>query len=152
MIDVDAGLFTVAVFQDAAWAQNAIEALTQAGFAAASFTIIAKETPAVSALVERTFGQPGERLDLAALGAVIATGPLVGALQGAARDLPKLGLTGTLNRVGFQSHDCRIFEVLTGRGGVLVAIHNESRVSDALAICHSYGGDNAAIGAWRGRV
>jgi hypothetical protein len=73
-------------------------------------------------------------------------------LQGSANDLAKLGLAGTMRRVGFQAHDARIFETLTGRGGVLVAIRNEPRAADALAILHSYGGGNAAIGAWTGRV
>ena len=77
---------------------------------------------------------------------------MVAALQGTGRDLPKLGLSGTMRRVGFQPHDGRIFEVLTARGGVLVAIHSEPRAADALAILHSYGGGNAAIGAWTGRV
>jgi hypothetical protein len=152
MVDAEAGLFTVAVFQDAVWAEKAVRALTQAGFVPASLSIVAKNTPDAAALVEKTFGKAGERLELAELGEVVATGPLLGALQGGARDLAGLGLAGTMSRVGFQSHDCRIFETLTGRGGVLVAIHNEPRVSDALAICHSYGGGNAAIGAWRGRV
>ena len=57
-----------------------------------------------------------------------------------------------MRRVGFQAHDGRIFETLTGRGGVLVAIRTEPRAADALAILHSYGGGNAAIGAWTGRV
>jgi hypothetical protein len=83
---------------------------------------------------------------------VLAKGPLVSALQGPSRDLIKLGLAGTMRRVGFQTHDGRIFETLTARGGVLVAIHSEPRAADALAVLHSYGGGNAAIGAWTGRV
>ena len=51
-----------------------------------------------------------------------------------------------------QAHDGRIFETLTGRGGILVAITSEARAADALAILHSYGGGNAAIGAWAGRL
>jgi hypothetical protein len=35
---------------------------------------------------------------------------------------------------------------------VLVSIRSESRAADALAVLHSYGGGNAAIGAWTGRV
>ena len=57
-----------------------------------------------------------------------------------------------MRRVGFQAHDGRIFDALTGKGGVLVAIKSEPRAADALAILHSYGGGNAAIGAWTGRV
>ena|SRR6266545_3703375 len=152
MLEVDTGRFTVAVFQDVAWATKGLDALKQSGFPAESLTIIAKESAEASALIDRTFGSAGERVELAGIGATIARGPLVAALQGPARDLGKLGLAGTMRRVGFQSHDARIFEVLTGRGGVLVGIRTEPRAADALAILHSYGGGNAAIGAWTGRV
>lgn len=152
MIDTATGLFTVAVFQDAAWAAKGLDALKQAGFPPESLAILAKESADVAAVVERTLGAAGARLDLAAVGPVIARGPLVDALQGSARDLTKLGLAGTMRRVGFQAHDGRIFETLTARGGVLVAVRSEPRAADALAILHSYGGGNAAIGAWTGRV
>jgi hypothetical protein len=152
MIHTDTGLFTVAVFQDAAWASKAVAALTGAGFPAELLTILAKETPEAAALIERTFGSTGDRFDLGAAGTVVYRGSLVDVLQGSARDLSKLGLAGTMRRVGFQAHDGRIFETLTGRGGVLVAVRTESRAADALALFHSYGGGNAAIGAWSGRV
>ena len=38
------------------------------------------------------------------------------------------------------------------RQRVLVAIEDAPRAADALAILHSYGGGNAAIGAWGGRI
>jgi hypothetical protein len=152
MVEVDTGRFTVAVFQDVAWAQKGLAALHDAGFPSESITILAKDSADAAALIERTLGAAGEPLELADVGAVRARGPLVAALQGSARDLPTLGLAGTMRRVGFQSHDGRIFELLTGRGGILVAIHSEPRAADALAIFHSYGGGNAAIGAWTGRV
>ena len=152
MIEVETGLFTVGVFQDASWAAKGLDALKQAGFPRDSLAIIAKESADAAALIERTLGSPGERIELAGVGAVLARGPIVDVLQGAARDLPKLGLAATMRRVGFQSHDGRIFDTLVGRGGVLVAIRTEPRAADALAILHSYGGGNAAIGAWTGRV
>lgn len=152
MIETEVGRFTVGVFQDAAWAANGLEALRQAGFPPESLTILAKESPEGAALIEKTFGAAGDRLELPVVGAVVVRGPLVGALQGAARDLTKRGLAGTMQRIGFQAHDGRIFEALAGRGGVLVAIRTEPRAADALAILHSYGGGNAAIGAWTGRV
>jgi hypothetical protein len=152
MTEVETGRFTVAVFQDTPWARKGLDALAQAGFGPESLSIIAKNGPEAASLIERTFGAPGDSIDLAAIGPVMARGPIVEALQGASRDLPKLGLAGTMRRVGFQAHDARIFEVLTGRGGVLVAIRSEPRAADALAIFHCYGGGNAAIGAWTGRV
>ena len=152
MIDVDTARFTVGVFQDVAWAQKGLDALKQIGIPAEALTILAKESPDVGALIERTLGGPGERLETAATGPVLARGPLIEALQGSSRDLQRLGLAGTMRRVGFQSHDGRIFEALTARGGVLVAVHSEPRAADALAVLHSYGGGNAAIGAWTGRV
>jgi hypothetical protein len=115
-------------------------------------TILVKESPEAAAFIARMLGDEASRLELAGLGAVVVRGPLVAALQGPARDLATLGLANTMRRVGFQAHDGRIFETLAGRGGVLVAIHSEPRAADALAILHSYGGGNAAIGAWSGRV
>ena len=152
MIEGETGRFTVGVFQDAAWAAKGLDALKQAGLAQESLTILAKESPEAAALIEKTFGAAGQRLELAGIGAVVMQGPLAEALQGSKRDLARQGLSGTMRRVGFQSHDGRIFETLTARGGVLVAIHSEPRAADALAILHSYGGGNAAIGAWTGRV
>ena len=152
MVEANAGVFTVGVFQDVAWATKGLEALKRAGFPAESLTLMAKESAEASSLVERTLGSPGDKIEAADIGAIVARGPLVAVLQGSAADLKKLGVAGTMRRVGFQPHDARIFEALTGRGGILVAIHNEPRAADALAILHSYGGGNAAIGAWAGRV
>ena len=152
MIEAAVGLFTVGVFQDVAWAAKAIDALRQAGFPPESLTIFAKDTPEAAALIEKALRATGQRLDVAGVGAVVASGPLLDRLQGAAQDLAKLGLAGTMRRAGFQAHDGRIFETLAGRGGILVAIRGEPRAADALAILHSYGGGNAAIGAWMGRI
>lgn len=152
MVDVDAGRFTVGVFQDVAWAAKGLDALKQAGFPAESLTVAGKDTPEIAALIDRTVGAGAERIDLPAIGAVLIRGPLAAALQGEARDLKTLGIGRTMRRVGFQAHDARIFEALLGRGGVLVAIRTEPRAADALALLHSYGGGNAAIGAWTGRV
>ena len=152
MVEAAASLFTVGVFQDVAWAQKGVEALKQAGFPQESLTILAKEGAEVAGLIERALGAAGDRLELVSVGAVLARGPLVEALQGTHRDLPKIGLSGAMRRVGYQPHDGRIFEALAERGGVLVAIRSEPRAADALAILHSYGGGNAAIGAWTGRL
>ena len=152
MVDVDTGLFTIGVFQNAEWAAKGINALRAARFPAEAFSMIAKDEPAVAALVEQTCGGAPERLEVAFVGPIVARGPLVAALQGDSRDFAKLGIAATMRRVGYQPHDGRIYETLVGRGGVLVAIKSDPRASDALAILMSYGGGNAAIGAWGGRV
>jgi hypothetical protein len=152
MIQIEPGRFTVCVFQDVAWAQKGLQALQRAGFPPESLTIIAKDSPEVARLIQDSLGSGGDNVQLASIGASLARGPLVGALQGPSGDLANLGLAGTMRRVGFQPHDGRIFDTLTARGGILVAIRSEARAADALAILHSYGGGNAAIGAWGGRV
>jgi hypothetical protein len=150
-LDVETGRFTVGVFQDIAWAEKGVEALRRQGIAVESLSILGKASPELSSFIERTLGAP-ESLDVHDLGPALARGPLVAVLQGSDQGLTKAGIAGTMRRVGFQAHDGRIFHVLTGRGGVLVAIHSEPRAADALAVLHSYGGGNAAIGAWTGRV
>ena len=152
MVENDVALFTVGVFQDLAWAQKGIDALIRAGFPVESLTILAKDGPDAAAFIQRALGAPAERIDLAGIGAALGRGSLVPVLQGQGTDLAKLGLAGTMRRVGFQAHDGRIFDALTARGGVMVAIQGDPRAADALAILHSYGGGNAAIGAWTGRL
>ena len=152
MQDVATGRFTVGVFQDVAWAQKGIDALKKAGLPPEALSVMAKEAPDAAKLIEQVFGVAGDRLETAATGPILARGPLVAALKGPSDDIARLGIAGTMRRVGFQAHDGRIFEVLTARGGVLVAILSEPRAADSLAILHSYGGGNAAIGAWTGRV
>ena len=152
MIDSSVGLFTIGVFQDVSWAEKGIQALRAQNFPAEALSFIAKDTPDVAALADRTFAGAVPTLDVRGLGVVRARGPLVDALQGADQQLTRQGLAASARRAGFQAHDGRIFETLTARGGVLVAVSSEARASDALAVLHSYGGGNAAIGAWAGRV
>jgi hypothetical protein len=149
---IDQGRFTVAVFQDAGWARRGVDALVRDGFVPASITILALDSTPSSELIESRLGGPPDRLELKALGTVVAKGPLVVALQGEDQGLSTLGLGATIGRAGFLKHDGYIFETLTGRGGVLVGVRSEPRAADVLARLHAYGGGNAAIGAWTGRV
>lgn len=148
---VDQGRFTVGVFQDVDWARRGLAALLRDGFPAESLTILANESPDAAALIEAVLGRP-ERIDVKPLGPAVARGPLVQALQGNDQGLAASGLSATIGRAGFQRHEGFIYEALARRGGVLVAIRSEPRAADALATLHAYGGGNAAIGAWTGRV
>ena len=152
MIETSRGLFTIGVFQDVAWAEKGLQALKAQGFTPEIISIIAKDSPEAAALIERTMGTAATTLDIHGVGLTRARGPLVAALQGSGGELTKHGISATARRVGFQGHDGRIFETLTSRGGVLVAVTSDARAADALALMHSYGGGNASIGAWSGRV
>ena len=145
-------MVTMGVFQDVEWADRGIGALVDDGFDTASLSVLAKQTEQTAALVAARFTDPAARLEVKRLGTVVARGPLVAVLQGSDGALEASGLASVCGRAGFQSHDGHIFETLVGRGGVLVAVHNLPRASDALAKLHAYGGGNAAIGAWVGRV
>lgn len=148
----DSSPFIVGVFQDVSWARRGVEALFHDGFDVDSVTILSLSSPEAAQLIESALGAPADEVELKALGAVVARGPLVGVLQGADAGLTTSGLGATIRRAGFQAHDGLIYETLVGRGGVLVAVCSEPRAADALARLHAYGGGNAAIGAWRGRV
>ena len=151
MSKVDPGRFTVGVFKDVPSAEKGIDALKSHGFPADALSIVARQEEAAT-LVERVFGRPAESRELPGLGAVVAVGSLVEALEGSERDLSHVGLPAAMRRVGFQLHDGQIFEALTLRGGVLVAVRGEARAADALSALHNYGAGNAAIGAWTGRL
>ena len=81
MLDVETGLFTVAVFQDVAWARKGLNALKQIGLAPESLTIIAKDSPDAAALIEQTLGSAGERIEKR--------------VERIRHRLPHLGLAGT---------------------------------------------------------
>ncbi len=152
MTDASTSLFTIGVFQDAAWAEKGINALKAQGFPTDAISFIAKESPETVTLAEKVFAGSVPTLEIRGIGTARARGPLVEVLQGTNGELSRVGLAATARRVGFQTHDGRIFETLTARGGVLVAITSDARAADALALMHSYGGGNASIGAWAGRV
>ena len=84
----------------------------------------------MDALIRDTLGAEPVAVDMKSLGPGSAHGPLVHALDGADGGLRAAGLAGTIGRAGFQAHDGYIYEALTGRGGVLVAVHNEPRAAD----------------------
>lgn len=152
MPEVDASQFTIGVFQDVAWAERGLDALKTQRFPNEALSLVAKDTPENVALIEKRFSAAPVRLDLPRLGPVVAIGSLIEALNGGQPNLVRVGLAAALKRVGFQAHDGQIFEALTGKGGVLVAVKGEPRAADALAVLHSFGGGNAAIGAWTGRL
>ncbi len=152
MPEVEAGRFTIGVFKDVASAERGIDALKRQGFPAEALTVLAKDSPEAASLLQKVFGRVADRLELQGLGTAVGMGTLLPVLDAGAGELAKHGLASTLTKVGFQPHDGRIFETLTSRGGTLVAVRSEPRAADALSTLHCYGGGNAAIGAWTGRL
>jgi hypothetical protein len=150
--EVESGRYTVGVFKDVASAERGIDALKRQGFPAESLTVLAKESPETTDLLQKVFGRTPGRIDVVGVGAAVGGGSLLAVLEPGAGSQVRPGLASGLTRVGFQPHDGRIYETLTGRGGVLVAVRSEPRAADALSTLHCYGGGNAAIGAWTGRL
>lgn len=146
------GLHTVAVFKDLEWARRGADELRRRGFAPEAFSVIAKAGDGLGDWIAGVTGAKASSVTLPRVGEVLAAGPLVETLDAGAGGLGRSGIAATMNKAGFLAHDGQIFETLVSRGGVLVAIRHEPRAADALAVFHSYGGANAAIGAWVGRV
>jgi hypothetical protein len=144
--------YTIGVFKDLAWATRGVDALERQGFPRESLSLIATDTPETAPLLKRLGGRPDALLDLPGLGRCIATGPLIATLQQETSDLTHKGLAVAMKHAGFQAHDGRIYETLAQRGGILIAVRSEPRAADALATLQAYGGGNAAIGAWHGRL
>jgi hypothetical protein len=150
--EVETGRYTVGVFKDVASAERGVEALKRQGFQAEALTMLARESSETSDLLQKVFGRTPGKVDIQGIGIAVADGSLLAALEAAAGGLPDNGLATSLKHAGFQPHDGRIFETLVDRGGVLVAVCSEPRAADALSTLHCYGGGNAAIGAWAGRL
>ena len=152
MAEVETGRYTVGVFKDVPSAERGIEALKRQGFPAEALSLLAKDSPDTIALLQKVFGRMPGKVDVKSVGTAVAMGSLLDALGLAEGELTRSGLANAFKKVGFQPHDGRIFETLTERGGVLVAVRSEPRAADALSTLHCYGGGNAAIGAWTGRL
>ena len=145
-------MFTVAVFADVASADKGLGALQKWGFAPELISVLGKDSPELEALVSRWQTPSTRTCTLRRTGAIRCGGRLIDVLDGEASELAALDLGGTLRRAGFQPHDAHIYETLVARCGVLVAVDSEPGAADALTVFHNYGGGNAAIGAWHGRV
>ncbi len=144
-------LHTVAVFADLASAKLGVDALlTRHGIAPATLSLLARDAPDTVAWMTGVLGQAPTAVEAQVVGAVQCAGPLASESWAAA--LAAEGIEGLMYTAGFQAHDGRIFTRLVERGGVMVAVTSASRAADVLAVMHNFGGGNAAIGAWRGRV
>jgi hypothetical protein len=145
-------IHVVGVFQDADWAKRGLEALLRDGFHPDTLTVMASSSLQTSSIFGDLLAHEPRTFVVPEIGPVAAAGPLLTALEGDDEGLQRRGLTATIRRAGFQAHDGQIFQRLMVRGGVLVGVTSEPRAADALGRLLSYGGGNAAIGAWSGKV
>ena len=152
MPQVEAARYTIGVFKDVASARSGINALVRHGFPTDALSVAGTASEAVETLLADVCSQAVDRLEIPGIGQLVGAGSLLTDLGGGTSSAPTAGLAAALCRVGFQPHDGQIYEALIQRGGVLVAVRGEVRAADAMSVLHNYGGGNAAIGAWLGRL
>jgi len=156
----------VAVFDDRRDAQDAIEALRDAGFSADSISFMARDRDTAGRLADDTGtdmaagaatgalaggllgGVAGWLVGIGALaipgvGPIIAAGPIAAALGGAALGAAGGGIIGALTGAGVPEHEARFYDEEFRRGGIVVTVHAAGRYTEAERILHEYGGRDA---------
>jgi hypothetical protein len=153
----------VAVFDDRTDAQDAINALRDAGFMADNISILARDRDEAGRLAEDTGasvaagaatgalaggllgGVAGWLVGIGALaipgvGPIIAAGPLAAAIGGAAIGATGGGIIGALTGVGVPEEDARYYDTEFKRGGIVVTVQAHGRYDEARTIMRQYGG------------
>jgi len=153
----------VAVFEDRDDAQDAINALRDAGFMADDISILARDRDTAGQLAEDTGaevaagaatgalaggllgGVAGWLIGIGALaipgvGPIIAAGPLAAALGGAAIGATGGGIIGALTGVGIPEDEAKYYDTEFRRGGIVVTLQARGRYDEARAILREYGG------------
>jgi hypothetical protein len=153
----------VAVFDDRSDAQDAINALRDAGFMADDISILARDRDTAGRLAEDTGaevaagaatgalaggllgGVAGWLIGIGALaipgiGPIVAAGPLAAALGGAAIGATGGGVIGALTGVGVPEDEARYYDTEFKRGGIVVTAQARGRYDEARAIMRENGG------------
>jgi hypothetical protein len=160
----------VAVFDDRTDAQDAINALRDAGFLADDISILARDRDDAGRLAEDTGasvaagaatgalaggllgGVAGWLVGIGALaipgvGPILAAGPLAAALGGAAIGATGGGIIGALTGVGVPEEDAKYYDTEFRRGGIVVTVQARGRYDEARAIMREYGGRDSETSA-----
>jgi hypothetical protein len=153
----------VAVFDDRYDAQDAIDALRDAGFMADDISILARDRDTAGRLAEDTGaevaagaatgalaggllgGVAGWLVGIGALaipgvGPIVAAGPLAATLGGAAIGATGGGIIGALTGVGVPEDEARYYDTELRRGGIVVTCQARGRYDEARSILREYGG------------
>jgi hypothetical protein len=153
----------VAVFDERDDAEDAINALRDAGFRAEDIGIVARNRDEAGVLAEDTGAQAGKgaaggalaggaiggvagwlvgigALAIPGVGPIIAAGPLAAALTGAAIGAAGGGLIGALTGAGVPEEEARWYDERVQAGGWLVTVQAPGRFEEARSILHEFGG------------
>lgn len=168
----------VAVFDDREDAQDAIQALRDAGFTADNISFMARDRDTAGRLADETGtemaagaatgalaggllgGVAGWLVGIGALaipgvGPIIAAGPIAAALGGAAIGAAGGGVVGALTGAGVPEHEAKYYDEEFRRGGIVVTVHAAGRYTEAESILREYGGRDAmtststSYGSWQ---
>jgi hypothetical protein len=156
----------VAVFDDRDDAQDAINALRDAGFMADDISILARDRDVAGRLADDTGteaaagaatgalaggllgGVAGWLVGIGALaipgvGPIIAAGPIAAALGGAALGAAGGGIIGALTGAGVPEDEARYYDEEFRRGGIVVTVQARGRYDEARRLLHEHGGMDA---------
>jgi hypothetical protein len=159
----------VAVFDDRDDAQDAINAMRDAGFAADDISILARDRDTAGRLADDTGteaaagaatgalaggllgGVAGWLVGIGALaipgvGPIIAAGPIAAALGGAALGAASGGIIGALTGAGVPEDEATYYDEEFRRGGIVVTLQARGRYDEARRIMHEHGGRDATTG------
>src|SRR3954470_22036938 len=152
----------VAVFDDRDDAQDAINALRDAGFMADDISILARDRDVAGRLAGDTGteaaagaatgalaggllgGVAGWLIGIGALaipgvGPIIAAGPIAAALGGAAIGAAGGGVIGALTGAGVPEDEARYYDEEFRRGGIVVSVNAPGRYREAITILREHG-------------
>ncbi|MGE3912544.1 MAG: general stress protein [Chloroflexota bacterium] len=156
-----------AVFDERDDAQDAINALRDAGFMADDISILARDRDTAGQLAQDTGteaaagaatgalaggllgGVAGWLVGIGALaipgvGPIIAAGPIAAALGGAAIGATTGGIIGALTGAGIPEDEARYYDTEFRRGGIVVTVLTRNRYDEAREILREHGGREAS--------
>jgi hypothetical protein len=157
----------VGLFDDRDDAQDAINALRDAGFDASTISVVARDRGVQGQLAEDTGTEAGEAaatgavaggvlgglagwlvgigaLAIPGVGPIIAAGPLAAALGGMAIGAAGGGIIGALTGAGIPDEEARYYDEGFRRGGILVTVQAAGRYGEAQSIMREYGARDAS--------
>lgn len=153
----------VGLFHERDDAEDAIEALKDAGFRPEDVSVVARDRDTAGSLAEDTGTEAGAgaatgalaggllggaagwlvgigALAIPGVGPIIAAGPLAAALGGAALGAAGGGLIGALTGAGVPEDEAKWYDERVRSGGILVTVVAGGRHSEARDIMHDHGG------------